>query len=53
MIKETLDNNPKLLKWECPKVSQVGQNPIFLLELGPIPFLGLDLIDPWSSLVIN
>ena len=25
------------------------QNPIFLLEIGPIPFLGLDLIDPQSS----
>ena len=25
------------------------QNPMFLLEIGPIPFLGLDLIDPWSS----
>ena len=26
------------------------QNPIFLLEIGPTPFLGLDLIDPWSSM---
>ena len=26
------------------------QNPIFLLVIVPIPFLGLDLIDPRSSL---
>ena len=28
-------------------------NPIFLLEIGPIPFLGLDLIDPQSSFVFS
>ena len=28
------------------------QNSIFFLEVDPIPFLGLDLIDPWSSLTI-
>ena len=29
------------------------QNSIFFLELDPIPFLGLDLIDPRSSFEMN
>ena len=28
------------------------QNSIFLLEIDPIPFLGLDLIDPRSSFLV-
>ena len=28
------------------------QNSIFFLELNPIPFLGLDLIDPQSSFML-
>ena len=35
----------------CPKVFKLG--PIFLLEIGPIPLLGLDLIDPRSSFHIS
>ena len=31
------------------QISNWDQNPIFLLEVIPIPFLGLDLIDPRSS----
>ena len=38
----------EVAKHLCPKWDQ---NPIFLLEIGPIPFLGLDLIDPWSSFI--
>ena len=33
----------------CVKGKETFQNPIFLLEIGPIPFLGLDLINPQSS----
>ena len=32
------------------QISNWGENPIFLLELNPMPFLGLDLINPQSSL---
>ena len=33
--------------WLLPSpLEELDQNPIFLLEIGPIPFLGLDLIDP-------
>ena len=51
MIREKVINNPKLLgvgvaKNLCPNWDQ---NPIFLIEIGPKPFLGLDLIDPRSS----
>ena len=36
--------------WADNKIpSATFPNPIFLLEIGPIPFLGLDLIDPRSS----
>ena len=30
-----------------------NQNSMFFLEVDPIPFLGLDLIDPWSSFNIE
>ena len=55
MIREKVINNPKLLgvgvaKNLCPKWDQ---NPIFLIEIGPKPFLGLDLIDPWFSFLIS
>ena len=64
MIKEKVINNPKLLgvgainylrvSRRCPKIpnSNWDQNLIYFLELGPIPFLGLDLIDPRSSYII-
>ena len=31
------------------QISNLDQNPIFFLEVIPIPFLGLDIIDPRSS----
>ena len=53
MIKEKVINNPKLLGVGMAQYLRVSrrcpnwdQDPIFLLEIGPIPFLGLDLIDP-------
>ena len=55
MIKEKVLNNPNLLgmgvsqylkESRCPTWDQ---NSIFFLEVDPIPFLGLDLIDPRSS----
>ena len=58
MIKEKVITNTKLLGVGVDKylkevsqfqISNWVQNPIFLLEIGPIPFLGLDLIDPRSS----
>ena len=56
MIKEKVINNPKLLEVgvaQCLKMSRRypnwDQDPIFLLEIGSIPFVGLDLIDPQSS----
>ena len=39
------------VKSRVKKLSVIrDQNSIFFLELDPIPFLGLDLIDPRSSL---
>ena len=36
--------------WLLPSpFEELDQNPIFLLEIGPIPFLGLDLIYPRST----
>ena len=58
MIKEKVINNPKLLGVGVPygvkevsqfQISNWDQNLIYFLELRPIPFLGLDLIDPQSS----
>ena len=59
MIKKKVINNPILLgvgmvqylrvSRRCP---HLDQDPIFLLEIGPIPFLGLDLIDPRSSFIL-
>ena len=55
MINEKVLNNPNLLgmgvsqylkESRCPTWDQ---NSIFFLEVDPIPFLGLDLIDPRSS----
>ena len=41
------------VKSRVKKLSVIrDQNSIFFLELDPIPFLGLDLIDPPSSLFI-
>ena len=56
MIKEKVINNPNLLGMGVTQYLRVSrrcptldQNSIFLLEVDPIPFLGLDLIDPRSS----
>ncbi len=55
MIKKGI-NNPKLLGVREAKYLRVSRRcpnskfPIFLLELNPMPFLGLDLINPQSSL---
>ena len=50
------DNKPKKLpggqqdQEEGYQQPYWDQNSIFLLKIDPIPFLGLDLIDPQSSL---
>ena len=56
MIKEKALNNPNLLGIGVSQYLRVSRrcptwdrNSIFFLELNPIPFLGLDLIDPRSS----
>ena len=56
MIKEKVLNNPNLLGMGVSQYLRVSrrcptwdQNSIFFLEVDPIPFLGLDLIDPQSS----
>ena len=54
MIKEKVINNPKLLGVRVAKYLRVSrrcpnskfQNLIYMLKIGLIPFLGLDLIDP-------
>ena len=43
---KTENSNSKILR---AQTFYWDQNPIFLLEIGPIPFLGLDLIDHQSS----
>ena len=56
MIKVKVINNPNLIGVGIAQYLRVSrryptwdQNSIFLLESDPIPFLGLDLIDPQSS----
>ena len=56
MINKKVIKNPKLLGMGVAQYLMVSrrcpngdQDPIFLIEIGPIPFLGLDLIDPRSS----
>ena len=53
MMKEKVINNPNLLRVGVAQYLRVSrrcptwdQNSIFFLEVDPIPFLGLDLIDP-------
>ena len=42
------------VKSRVKKLSVIrDQNSIFFLEVYPIPFLGLDLIDPRSSLIVT
>ena len=59
MIIEKVPNNPNILGMGVSQYLRVSrrcppwnQNSIFFLEVGPIPFLGLDLIDPRSSCCI-
>ena len=42
---------PKTLRSGCQLGSNLDHNIIFILEIGPIQFLGLDLIDPQSRLL--
>ena len=60
MIREKVINNPNLLGVGVAQYLRVSrrcptwdQNSIVLLEIDPIPLLGLDLIDPRSSLSTN
>ena len=47
-------NRKRGVKSRVKKLSVTrDQNSIFFLELDPIPFLGLDLIDPQSSFFFN